>query len=80
MMKIKDKYKITFDDAWKNHRISVDIKPFNEYHNENGYYGYIYYRKQGDVNLSLWTREASTIDEVCEKCVESIQELVKQIS
>ena len=77
MNNINDTYKKIFDDAWKNHRISVDIKPFNEYRNERGYYGYIHYRKKGDVNLSLWTIEASTIDEVCDKCVESVQQLIK---
>ena len=77
MVNIKGNYNKIFDDAWKNHRISVDIKPFPKYRNENGYYGYIYYRKKGDVNLSLWTREAPTIDEVCDKCVESIQQLIK---
>jgi len=76
-MDIKDNYKKIFDDVWKKHRISVDIKPFNEYHNEKGYYGYIHYRKKGDVNLSLWTREAPTIDGVCDKCAESVQQLIK---
>lgn len=72
-----EKYKKIFDDAWKNHRIKVNIKPFPKYRNENGYYGYIYYHKKGDVNLSLWTREAPTINEVCDKCVESVQQLIK---
>jgi len=71
------KYKKIFEEAWKKHRISVDIKPFNGYSNEKGYYGYIYYRKKGDVNLSLWTREAPTINEVCDKCVESVQQLIR---
>ena len=72
-----EKYKKIFDDAWKKHRIKVDIKPFPKYRNDKWYYGYIHYRKKGDVNLSLWTRESPTIDEVCEKCVESIQQLIK---
>lgn len=74
-----EKYKKVFKEAWKKHSIRVDIKPFPKYRNENGYYGYVYYRKKGDVNLSLWTREASTFDEVCDKCVESIQQLTKII-
>ena len=74
-----EKYKKIFDDAWKKHRIKVDIKPFPKYRKEIGYYGYIYYRKKGNVNLSLWTREAPTIDAVCDKCIESIQQLVKII-
>jgi len=77
MNNINDTYKKIFDDAWGKHHIRVEIKPFPKYRNENGYYGYIYYRKKGDVNLSLWTREASTIDEVCDKCVESVQQLIK---
>ena len=72
-----EKYKKIFDEAWKKHRIEVDIKPFPKYRNENGYYGYIYYRKKGNVNLSLWTREAPTINKVCDKCIESIQQLIK---
>lgn len=72
-----EKYKKIFEEAWKKHNIRVDIKLFPKYRNKNGYYGYVYYRKKGDVNLSLWTREALTIDEVCDKCVESIQQLIK---
>lgn len=74
-MKIKGKYKKIFDDAWKNHQISIEIKPFPSYRNDKGYYGYIHYHNHGDVNLSLWVREAPSIDEVCEICVESIQQL-----
>lgn len=72
----RERQKNMFDEAWKNHRISVDIKPFPSYRDENGYYTYIHYRKPNDVNLSLWTRESSTIDEAYEKGVESVQFII----
>lgn len=66
-----EKYKKIFEEAWKKHRISVNVVPFPNYRNGKGYYGYIHYKKEGDINYSLVTKEASTIEDVCNKVEKS---------
>lgn len=76
MRKVPRHYKTIFKDAKNKYNIRVDIKRFPEYRQEEGFYGYIHYKVPGDTNMSLWTREASTIEEVCKKCVDSISKIV----
>ena len=76
MRKVPKPYRTIFKDVRDKHNIRVDIKRFPKYRQEEGFYGYVHYIVPGDTNMSLWTREASTIEEVCKKCVDSISRIV----
>lgn len=76
MRKVPKHYKTIFKDAKDKYNIRVNIDRFPKYRQEEGLYGYVYYKVPGDINMSLWTREASTIEEVCKKCVDSINKIV----